>query len=55
MNRNLWSVAALIFGIVGVVADFASAKSKDIAEEDKYRQIAQEEAEKVYNQKTEGR
>lgn len=55
MKGNKFAVAALIFGIVGVIADFVSTKSMDRSEEDRYRQIAQEEAEKVYNQKTEGR
>lgn len=55
MKSNKFAVAALIFGIVGVIADFVSTKSMDRSEEDRYRQIAQEEAEKVYNQKTEGR
>lgn len=52
MKGNKFAVAALIFGIVGVIADFVSTKSMDRSEEDRYRQIAQEEAEKVYNQKT---
>lgn len=55
MKGNKFAVAALIFGIVGVIADFVSTKSMDRYEEDRYRQIAQEEAEKVYNQKTKGR
>lgn len=55
MKGNKFAVAALIFGIVGVIADFVSTKSMDRSEEDRYRQIAQEEAEKVYNQKIEGR
>ena len=55
MKGNKFAVAALVFGIIGVIADFVSTKSMDRSEEDRYRQIAQEEAEKVYNQKTEGR
>ena len=55
MKGNKFAVAALVFGIVGVIADFVSTKSMDRSEEDRYRQIAQEEAEKVYNQKTGGR
>ena len=55
MKGNKFAVAALVFGIIGVIADFASTKSMDRSEEDRYRQIAQEEAERVYNQKTEGR
>lgn len=55
MKANKFAVAALVFGIIGVIADFVSTKSMDRSEEDRYRQIAQEEAEKVYNQKTEGR
>ena len=55
MKSNKFAVAALILGIVGVIADFVSTKSMDRSEEDRYRQIAQEEAEKVYIQKTEGR
>ena len=54
-NKNLWSIAALVFGVIGVIADFASTNSKKIANEERYREIAQEEAEKVYIQKTEGR
>lgn len=54
-NKNLWSIAALVFGVIGVIADFASTNSKEIANEERYREIAQEEANKVYNQKTEGR
>lgn len=54
-NKNLWSIAALVFGVIGVIADFASTNSKEIANEERYREIAQEEANKVYNQKAEGR